>query len=165
MAQNFLSPIDFRFSLKRSPSINYYVQSASIPSLTAGFAPMATPFHNLYITPDKLEYGDFTLTFRVDEEMVSYLELYNWLLGITFPDNFDQYGDLTTRDQGDSSGVYSDATLSILNSSKNVNIEVQFEDLFPVSLSEILMDVKSSDINYVEATASFKYKNFTITAV
>jgi hypothetical protein len=126
---------------------------------------MATPFHNLYITPDKLEYGDFTLTFRVDEEMVSYLELYNWLLGITFPDNFDQYGDLTTRDQGDSSGVYSDATLSILNSSKNVNIEVQFEDLFPVSLSEILMDVKSSDINYVEATASFKYKNFTITAV
>jgi hypothetical protein len=165
MAQNFLSPIDFRFSLKRSPQINYYVQSVSIPSLTAGFAPMSTPFHNLHISPDKLEYGDFTLTFRVDEEMASYLELYNWLLGITFPDNFDQYGALTTRDQGDNSGVYSDATLAILNSSKNVNIEVQFEDLFPVSLSEILMDVKSADINYVEATASFKYKSFTITAI
>ena len=165
MAQNFLSPIDFRFSLKRSPKITYYVQSAVLPSLTAGFASVPTPFHSLHFSPDKLEYGEFTLTFRVDEDMSSYLEIYNWLIGMTFPDNFTQYENLTTRKQGDTSGIYSDATLSILNSAKKVNIEVEFHDLFPISLSEITMDVRSTDITYVEATASFKYKSFDITVI
>ena len=84
---------------------------------------------------------------------------------MTFPDNFDQYTNITTRNQGDSSGIYSDATLTILNSSMNSNIEIGFEDLIPVSISDIQLDVKSSDINYVEATASFKYKSFTVNVI
>jgi len=124
-----------------------------------------TPFHNLSLSPDKLEYGDFSISFRVDENMQNYLEIYNWLTGMTFPDNFDQYTNITTRNQGDSSGIYSDATLTILNSSMNSNIEIGFEDLIPVSISDIQLDVKSSDINYVEATASFKYKSFTVNVI
>jgi len=165
MSQNFLSPIGFRFVLKRAPKIEYYIQSANVPSLTAGFAPVPTPFHNLSLSPDKLEYGDFSISFRVDENMQNYLEIYNWLTGMTFPDNFDQYTNITTRNQGDSSGIYSDATLTILNSSMNSNIEIGFEDLIPVSISDIQLDVKSSDINYVEATASFKYKSFTVNVI
>ena len=84
---------------------------------------------------------------------------------MTFPDNFTQYANIATRKEGDSSGIYSDATLSILNSSKKVNIEVEFQDLFPISLSEITMDVRSTDITYVEATATFKYKSFDITVL
>jgi len=165
MSQNFLSPIGFRFVLKRAPKIEYYIQSANVPSLTAGFAPVPTPFHNLSLSPDKLEYGDFSISFRVDENMQNYLEIYNWLTGMTFPDNFDQYTNITTRNQGDSSGIYSDATLTILNSSMNSNVEIGFEDLIPVSISDIQLDVKSSDINYVEATASFKYKSFTVNVI
>lgn len=165
MAQNFLSPIGFRFVLKRAPKIEYYIQAANVPSLTAGFATVPTPFHNLSLSPDKLEYGDFSISFRVDEDMQNYLELYNWLVGMTFPDNFDQYANITTRRQGDTSGIYSDATLTILNSTMNVNIEINFEDLIPISISDIQLDVKASDINYVEATASFRYKSFTVNVI
>ena len=165
MAQNFLSPIGFRFVLQRAPTIEYYIQSASVPSLTAGFATVATPFSNLSFSPDKLEYGDFSITFRVDENMTNYLEMHDWLIGIAFPDNFTQHKNLVTRKDGDSSGIFSDATLTILNSTKNANIEIKFEDLMPASLSEIALDVKAVDIVYAEATVNFKYKRFTITNI
>ena len=165
MAQNFLSPIGFRFALQRAPNIEYYIQAASIPSLTAGFATIQTPFSNLSFSPDKLEYGDFSITFRVDEDMSNYLELHNWLIGITFPDNFTQHNNLVTREQGDNSGIFSDATLTVLNSTKNANVEVQFEDLFPTTISDIQLDVRAADINYSEATATFRYKRFTVAVI
>jgi len=165
MAQNFLSPIGFRFVLQRAPNIEYYIQSASVPSLSAGSVTVATPFSNLSFGPDKLEYGDFTITFRVDENMTNYLEIHDWLIGIAFPDNFTQHKNLVTRENGDNSGIFSDATLTILNSTKNANIEVKFEDLIPSSLSEIALDVKAVDVVYAEASVSFKYKRFTITNI
>jgi len=165
MAQNFLSPIGFRFALQRAPNIEYYIQAATLPSLTTNFVTVYTPFSNLSFSPDKLEYGDFSITFRVDEDMSNYLEIYNWLIGVSFPDNFKQHSDLVTRNQGDNSGIYSDATLTILNSTKNVNVEVTFEDLFPTSISDIQLDVRASDVNYSEATVSFRYKRFTIAIV
>jgi len=165
MAQNFLSPIGFRFALQRAPNIEYYIQAATLPSLTTNFVTVYTPFSSLSFSPDKLEYGDFSITFRVDEDMSNYLEIYNWLIGVSFPDNFKQHSDLVTRNQGDNSGIYSDATLTILNSTKNVNVEVTFEDLFPTSISDIQLDVRASDVNYSEATVSFRYKRFTIAIV
>jgi len=165
MAQNFLSPIGFRFTLQRAPNIEYYVHAATIPSLTAGFVTVGTPFSNLSFSADKIEYGDFALTFRVDEDMKNYLEIHNWLIGITFPDNFDEHKNLVTRNLGDNSGIFSDATLTVLNSTKNVNVEVTFEDLMPTSISDIQLDVRATDINYSEATANFRYKRFTIKTV
>lgn len=165
MPQNFLSPIGFRFALQRAPNIEYYIQAATIPSLTASYITIPTPFSNLSFSPDKLEYGDFSLTFRVDEDMSNYLEIHNWLVGTAFPDNFTQHSNLVTREQGDNSGVYSDATLTILNSTKNYNIEISFEDLFPTSISDIELDVRASDVNYSEATATFRYKRFTVSVI
>ena len=126
---------------------------------------LTTPAETGDFNADKLEYGDFSVTFRVDEDMKNYLEIHNWLIGIAFPDNFTEHKNLVTRNQGDGSGVFSDATLTVLNSTKNVNVEVTFEDLLPTSISDIQLDVRATDINYSEATANFRYKRFTIKTV
>jgi len=162
MASNFLSPIGFRFSLKRTPNIEYYIQSATIPSISLNPTEMATPFSRLYLSADHLEFGEFSLTFRVDEDMSNYREIYNWMIGIAFPDNFTEHANLVNRRQGDTSGIYSDATLTILNSTSNPNVTVQFEDIFPTNLSEIVFDVRNVDVVYAEATVTFRHKRFTI---
>ena len=53
----------------------------------------------------------------------------------------------------DDGGLYSDATLMILTSKNNANLEVRFRDLYPISLS--VLDFNSTD----DATSvTFEYK-------
>ena len=49
-----------------------------------------------------------------------------------------------------------------MNSGMVPNIEIKFQDLFPISLGDINFTTTDSDVNYVTNTAVFKYKYFTI---
>lgn len=165
MPQNFLSPLEFRFVLLRTPNLEYYVQEATIPALTSGYVEAGTPFNRMYAHQDKLEYGDFDLSFRIDENMANYLEIHNWMVGLAGPQNFTQHSALVNQDAGSGQGKYSDATLSILNSTYNPNIEVTFKQMFPINLSPVELRTSDSDIQYILATVTFRYEYFEITVI
>jgi hypothetical protein len=59
-------------------------------------------------------------------------------------------------------GVYSDATLTILNSKKNSNKILTFRDMFPITLGAINMDVTTSDITYSTFDVTFKYNPYGV---
>ena len=59
----------------------------------------------------------------------------------------------------------SDGTLLVYNSNYNVNLKVQYKDLFPVSLSSIQFDTTLTDIKYATAEAVFKYTIYDIIKV
>lgn len=153
---NFLSPFGFSFTLKRSPTVNFFCTDISIPSVSFGDVSIPTPFKNYPIPGNKLQYGDLKLTFKVDENLVNYLEIYNWLHKIAKPESFEQYASLS-QVPGSGEGAVSDATLTILNSAMGPNAEVQFQDLFPVSLGEIAFTTTDTDVNYITVTADFKF--------
>lgn len=159
---NFLSPLGYRFTLKRSPSVNFFVTDANIPSFNLGFVNVPSPFKNFPTPGDKPEYGSLRLTFKIDEDMANYLEIYNWIVRLGFPSNFEQYQSLSTAAPGTGVQTVSDATLTILNSSQSPNIEVQFEDLFPISISDVNFTSTDTDINYVTATVEFKFTLYKI---
>jgi hypothetical protein len=77
------------------------------------------------------------------------------LTGVGFPNNYDEY-----KNQKADKQIYSDATLTILNSNMNANYIVQFGDLFPTSLSEVSFDSASADIEGIKATATFRYLTY-----
>ena len=58
--------------------------------------------------------------------------------------------------------MYSDATLTILSNKNNPLIEVRFSDLFPVSLSALNYDNAATDVDYLTAQISFRYKLYEI---
>ena len=58
--------------------------------------------------------------------------------------------------------VYSDGTLTLMNSAMNPNIIVKFSDMYPSSLSEVPFVTTMSDVDYVEVTAVFKYTKFEL---
>lgn len=159
---NFLSPLGFRFKLTRTPNLNFFVTNVNLPSITFGFIDVPTPFKSINITGNKLDYGDFELTFRVDEDLDSYFEIYNWLMAIGFPENFDQYRLVKDKPAGSAEAIYSDATLTILTSDMVPNLEVGFQDIFPTSISEINFNVSDTDVNYVDVTVTFKYKIYHV---
>lgn len=155
---NFLSPVEFRLTINRLPNLEFFIQNATVPGLSGSPLTIATPFKNVYFTPDKLEYEELTVTSKVDEQFQVFLEIYNWLEGISFPDNFNQYDTLNNSDEG----LFSDATLTILNSSKNPNIELTFKNMFPVALSSIPLDITQSDVNPPTVDITFRYDSYTI---
>jgi hypothetical protein len=158
MQQNFLAPTGFRFSIKRLPNVSFYIQAASIPGLSMNPTEYATPFKTLTFAADKLQHETFTVTVRLDEYMDSYNEIYNWMVGLTKPKSFDEYKNLKNSDYG----LYSDATLIILDSRQNPGVEVTFHDIFPVSLGSIQMDTTQSDINYVTCDITFEHNGHEV---
>ena len=85
------------------------------------------------------------------------------MLAIGFPDNFSQYKELSVANPGSQETLFSDGTLIIMNSSMQPNIEVKFQDIFPVAISDINFTTTDTDVNYVTNTVTFKYKRFFVT--
>lgn len=155
---NFLQPIEFEFSVKRLPSVEFTIQRASIPAINIGFVTQPNMFSNVFHSGDKMEFSELTITFIVSESLSNYLEIFNWMTGLAFPQSTSQYKNLKNSDFG----LYSDMSLLIKTAGKNPNHTINFKNAFPISLSEIMFDTTATDLIYPEATVSFKYDSFSI---
>ena len=164
--RNFLSGVGFKFNLAKHPKVDFFSNSAKIPQLTLGLASQPTYLKDIDVPGEKLTYGDFTLRFLVDENMENYMAIYDWLVGLGFPETTKQYRDLTTdnADQRDPKEAFCDGTLRILNSNLREVAKVKFTDLFPISLSSLDFDATNSDVQYFTAEASFKYTIYDLTS-
>jgi len=113
---------------------------------------------------DTLQYGDLPIQFLVDEDMINYTLIHNWMTGLGFPESCEQFLNLTTDDELNRDPLlqFSDATLGILNSNYNVIANIKFWDLFPTSLSTIEFTASDTDINYVTANVTFKYLYYQV---
>ena len=167
--RNFLSPTGFKFSLKRSPGVAFFCNQANIPSLDLGIATQPTYLKDIDVPGDKIQFGDLTLRFLVDEDLVNYMEIQNWIRGLGYPESVKEFDDLEKEavlpGNFDRSGdnIYSDGTLQILSSNLVAKFNVNFKDMFPYSLSTITFDATDTDIEYFTADVSFKYTIYNLT--
>ena len=172
--RNFLSPVGFKFGLKRSPAVAFFCNEANIPSIDLGIAEQPSYLKDIPIPGDKIQFGDLSLRFLVDEDLTNYMEIQNWIRGLGFPDTLLEFDELETRDpmfrgggfgQFAKSGdkIYSDGTLQILSSNLVPKFQVVFKDLFPYSLSTMTFDATDTDIEYFTADVSFKYTIYGLT--
>jgi hypothetical protein len=124
---------------------------------------------------DKLAYGDLVIRFLVQENMSNYIELYNWLVGLGFPDSRDQYKNwnesqryrfpaISDKRLG-ALGNFSDADFFILDSDNNPNVKITYYDVFPVSLEALDFDISSGRADFLVGIAAFKYRQYTVAAL
>ena len=123
---NFLSPLGYKFTIKKMPTVNFFAQAVAIPSVTVGELPIPTPFSTKIQLPgDLVTFGDLVVTFRVDEDMANYLEVFNWIKSITRIDGFESANGQATAWSNEIDSpmgeekVFSDASLYVLNSAMN----------------------------------------------
>ena len=168
--RNFLAPVGFRFNLKRSPGTAFFCNQANIPDLNLGVTEQPTYLRQIPTPGDMLDFGDLNIRFLVDEDLKNFMEIQNWLRGLGFPESIQEFRDLETsgtvprRDYVQSGqDIYSDGTLQILSSNFNAKFNVNFKDLFPVSLTTLTFDATDTDIEYFTADATFKYTAYNIT--
>ena len=167
--RNFLSPLGFKFSLKRSPGVAYFCNEANIPDMSLSIAEQPTYLRDIPIPGDKIDFGDLSLRFMVDEDLTNYLEIQNWIRGLGYPQSIKEYQDLEKKAYIQQTfgqkrqDIYSDGTLQILSNNLVPKFQVVFDDLFPYSLSTVTFDATDTDIEYFTAEVSFKYTLYTIT--
>ena len=168
--RNFLSPVGFKFALKRSPAVAFFCNEANIPSMDLGVAEQPTYLKNIPTPGDKIQFGDLNLRFLVDEDLKNYMEIQNWIRGLGFPQSLKEFADLENEAEmasnfGNNAGhdIYSDGTLQILSSNLVPKFQVVFSDLFPYSLSTVTFDATDTDIEYFTAEGSFKYTIYRVT--
>ncbi len=82
---------------------------------------------------EKLTYQDLRVDFLVDEKLENYIQLYEWMTSLGFPENFDQFSRLQKNsryfpDGNNSFQERSDATLIILNSNFQEAGTIKFRD-------------------------------------
>jgi len=172
--RNFLSPVGFKFTITKAPKVAFFCQQAGLPELALGIANQPSYLKDIDMPGEKLEYGDLTVSFLVDENLENYMSIHNWLLGLGFPETPQQFKDLVRDEDAvsrtnndiadpDYGQQFSDGSLIILTSHFNPAYQVRFKDLFPYSLTGLDFDATASDTEYFTAQASFKYTYYTIT--
>jgi len=162
---DLLQPSKFILTFNRLPAVQYFCQEANVPGVSVGNAEFNTPLVDVPIVGNKLSYNEFTVRFMIDEKINSWNQLYNWMLAIASPKNLEDratYNQLQNQNTVKPS-LYSDANLTIMSALNNPLIRVNFQRMFPVSLTDINFDTQQSADTILTATATFRYLYFEIT--
>ena len=176
---DYASPTQFRFGINQLPKVEFFIQTCNLPGLSMGNTEIANPFKNIPVMGDKIEYEDLNLTFLVDEYLENYMQLHKWLTGIGFPEErseFRQHRDVTSNTpagggvpQTDVIGaavadkaMYSDAFLMILSNKNNPIVEIDFKNIFPISISGLQFDGGATDVEYLTCDVTFKYQIYEV---
>lgn len=159
--KNQLSQLGFQFRVQRLPTVNFFLTRATLPGLTGNAPRVSTPFNPLPVAYDKLTYNEFSVTFKVDEDMKNWMEIFDWMVGIGFPTKFDERR-LLVNNTGAGKGIFSDGNLTVMTSAKNPNTQYMFKNLIPTSLTDLDFTTQDMDVTYLEATVTFSYDYYTI---
>lgn len=164
---NFLQPNKYQLNFGRSPNVRYFCQSLSVPGISLSEIPQNNPFVDVYVPGEKAIYDLLNITFIVDEELKSWLEIHDWIRAMTFPKEFEEYKQLDRLNKYTTNiptvkPQYSDATITLLSSSNTPYYNFRFYDVFPTTLSTFVMSATDSPDTIITADATFRYSYFDV---
>ena len=183
---DYASPTQFKFSLLKLPKVEYFCTAVNIPGIELSGASQATPLKDIPIPGNKLTYEPLQMRFIVDENLENFQEIHGWLVGLGYPRDHSEFQNLlasgTDRFPGrgtavktepgkdrnataDTGGTFSDATLTVLTSKNNAQLEIRFRDVYPTGLTGLQYDQQAADVDYLTATVSFNYLVYDFASV
>ena len=151
--RNFLNPIGYLLKLEKFEGVDFFCQTANVPDVQMPTTEVASPFRNLPIIPGGgVTFGDFSVRFIVDEDLVNYNAVHKWIRDVG---NADQMARTTPE-----ADILTNGQLHIVTSQYNPAFIVEFRDIFPVSLSGLQFDATMTDVEYITAEVVFKHQQF-----
>lgn len=146
---NFLQPTGFRIVIERAKygNLEFFAQSVTHPGSSANAVdrPIAK-IQRFSVAADTIEYTDLTMQLILDEDMVAYKEMQDWM----------------QRTVDTSEDLSQDITVIILTSHNNANVKIKYEGCLPIQLGSIELNSTTADVAYLTYEATFKYTKFTL---
>jgi hypothetical protein len=155
---NYLTNNYFKFEFTRLPTVTYFCQQVNLPSISYDAANMGTRLGIPHKTPGgKYTYDDLNVSFMVDENMKNWIEVYEWMQSIGILNDISD-----TIPHNDK---FSNAKLTIMNSSYKPKLQVTFYDMFPIGISGIEFNSTLPDNIAIIASATFAFNYYKIKSI
>ena len=148
---NYLYQTFYKFQMRRLPKVNYFMQKVSLPDFASG-GPIEQPtrFVSVKHPSRNVSFDNLSIEFLVDENLENWRELYDWMRTIYLVDDYRKF-------ESETSTHFTEGSILLLNSAMNVNKEIRFHNLLPISLSGIDFDSTDTDLSPRIATATFAF--------
>ena len=158
--KNYLQPTGFKLVISGDgyKNLSYFAQSVTHPGSSVN--PTELPTQRITSVPlagDKITYGELTVEIMLDEDIVAYKEMQNWLERIV-----NQGQDNSVGSAGTIRSTYADITLIIMSSHNNKNVQIKYFDALPTNISPITLSSNVSDITYPTFSVSFRFSSFEL---
>ena len=163
---NMIYSDKYRMVFTQIPGVVLMGRNVNLPDISQDSFEIANANNYISVPSSKVRYGDMNLTFKVDEDLNNYNEIYKWIIGMGAPQNFEQFSSFQKgfrpNEIGKNNGFQysSDATIVFLTNVFNPNVSVLFRNIRPTSLSGL--DLTTVSTQTIEATVSFKFDYFEL---
>lgn len=156
---NYLQPNAFKLTIDRKnfPNLEFFAQSVLHPdtSLTAAELPHLR-VANVPMPGDTLRFGELSALIILDENMNSYIEMYNWITRIIQQDYKTPLSRTNTNPP-----TTADITVSILSSHNNVTRTIKYIDCVPTGLGNISFESTTTE-SFITYPANFRFSYFEV---
>lgn len=155
-------PVQAELQVARLPGVEFFCQRVVMPGVSIGSVDQHTPFTPIRKAGDVVSFEEFEVEFKVDEEMINYGTVWDWIIALGFPHDYEQYAALEQAPRWSDQGPQSDCSIFFIDSRGHAKKEARFRDAFPVSLSPVEVDTRATDTSFVTSRARFMYTSFKI---
>lgn len=147
---NLAQPTKFIVTFPEISTTVFFCQRVNLPGVQLSPVPHPTPGLDLYTPGVKLEYNTLDMSFLVNEDLSSWMTIYNWMKDLS--SNTTKYKDRTKKT----------AIVTYLSNLNNPKLRVIYNDIFPISLGDLEYDTTMSADEHITSTASFRYDYFDV---
>ncbi len=178
---DYADPTKFRFQCVKIPKVEFNTIQCNVPGITLTELVQPTRLQQIRIPGNDLTFEDLTIQFIVDEDLETYTQIHDWMAALAQMDSDDKYRALITEGQDrmplsqqqtsteagrpgratPDGAIFADAKLTVLTSRFISKIEINFQDIYPKSLSALDYNQNLTDTEYLVATCTFGYKIHT----
>lgn len=139
---------NFRFEFTNNPTLNYFMQSVAIPTVSANRVQVGFQNSVTYMQDTNITFDPLNIQFLVDEDYKNYIYIKDWMM--------------KSAEKEKPPMMFQDATLHVLSNKKTNNIRFKFYGLFPLNVSAGSYESSVSDTNALVGSATFSYQYFEI---
>jgi hypothetical protein len=156
---NYLQPTNFKLVIDRKNfgNLEFFAQTVQHPSISITPAELPYKRANIYEAGDKVSFGELGATIILDEDMNSYIEMYNWIERL-----LEQKNRTPTAKTSTLLPSTADITVSVLSSHNNGNKKIRYIDCIPTLLGDINFEATTDTIQYLTFPVSFRFSYFTV---
>jgi hypothetical protein len=146
---SLFSPNKFRVVIQKFPGLNFFAQKITMPAVTLGQTKVTTnKYLDFYIPGDKTVFDDLQISFLLDEDLVAYSQIKEWMVDASRTELLDE--------------KFSDLQIVALTNNSNQNLRIHFQSTFPYYISPVPMDTTRDEQIPITIDVFFKYAEFNI---
>jgi hypothetical protein len=155
---DYLQTNGFQLVLPRFPNTAFFSQTFIFPEVAIPSPKIGTPFVPIPLAGDTPIFSPMQFSFIVDSKMKNYREIFNWVNGIGYSEDYQDFVSYDNKDDIQRLGEQ-DAQVHILSAKSNILGTWTFKDAIPIALGGFELNVVDENTSYVTVQATFEYRN------